>query len=213
MKLNKRSIDNLTGVHPDLVAVVKRAAKSADFYVTEGLRTQERQIALVKAGKSQTKNSRHLYGFAVDLCDCDGCYDVPDMQGIATAMKDAAAALKIPLVWGGDWKTFKDTPHFELCRKSYPDTGYAKPFVLKPGTPTRVAAGSGAAVAVTEGIPNVPAPPVELVSGLTDWQSAAEAITSFATSKHALVAVLAIGLFGWALPWAAQKWGKTWQGS
>ena len=34
-------------------------------------------------------------------------------------MKKAADMLDTPIVWGGDWKTFKDYPHFEL--KERPD--------------------------------------------------------------------------------------------
>jgi peptidoglycan L-alanyl-D-glutamate endopeptidase CwlK len=26
----------------------------------------------------------------------------------------------VPIVWGGDWRTFKDGPHFELDRRKYP---------------------------------------------------------------------------------------------
>jgi len=37
------------------------------FIVVEGLRTRERQAALVKADASHTMNSRHLTGHAVDL--------------------------------------------------------------------------------------------------------------------------------------------------
>jgi len=29
-------------------------------------------------------------------------------------MKQAAAELGVKLIWGGDWKTSKDYPHFEI---------------------------------------------------------------------------------------------------
>jgi peptidoglycan L-alanyl-D-glutamate endopeptidase CwlK len=50
------------GVHPDLVRVVERAIQitTRDFPVQEGLRTRERQAALVARGASRTMNSRHL---------------------------------------------------------------------------------------------------------------------------------------------------------
>jgi peptidoglycan L-alanyl-D-glutamate endopeptidase CwlK len=35
-------------------------------------------------------------------------------------MKTAAAELGVAIVWGGDWKSFKDGPHFELDKKVYP---------------------------------------------------------------------------------------------
>jgi len=27
---------------------------------------------------------------------------------------------KVPIIWGGDWTSFRDGPHFELNRKFYP---------------------------------------------------------------------------------------------
>ncbi len=124
-KLSRRSLDMLKGVHPDLVAVVKRAIEltSVDFVVTEGLRTLARQKKLVAEGASKTMNSRHLTGHAVDLAPWLGGtvrWDWPLFYKLADAMKQAAAELKVPLVWGGDWRTFKDGPHFELDRKKYP---------------------------------------------------------------------------------------------
>ena len=68
-KLGQRSLQNLSGVHPDLVAVVKRAIEitEQDFSVIEGVRNIDRQRQLVKSGASQTMNSRHLTGHAVDI--------------------------------------------------------------------------------------------------------------------------------------------------
>lgn len=123
MTLNIRSEKNLTGVHPDLVKVVRKAAETAQFVVTEGLRTAERQAQLVAAGASQTTKSRHLTGHAVDLAALVGNdirWDWPLYAQLAKAMKQAAQQLKIPLEWGGDWKTFKDGPHFQLPWDKYP---------------------------------------------------------------------------------------------
>lgn len=123
--LSKRSEANLSGVHPALVSVVRRALEisEVDFAVIEGLRTKERQEELVKAGASQTMNSRHLTGHAVDLAAVVGGtirWDWPLYDKIAKAVKTAATELKVAVDWGGDWKTFKDGPHFELDRKVYP---------------------------------------------------------------------------------------------
>lgn len=124
-RLSTRSISRLKGVHPDLVKVVNRAIQisTVDFAVLEGLRTAERQQQLVKAGASLTLKSRHLTGHAIDLgAMVDGKirWDWPLYHKIAEAMKDAARELKITIVWGGDWRMFKDGPHFELDRKVYP---------------------------------------------------------------------------------------------
>ena len=68
-KLGQRSLQNLSGVHPDLVSVVKRAIEitKQDFSVIEGVRNIDRQRQLVKSGASTTMNSRHLTGPAVDI--------------------------------------------------------------------------------------------------------------------------------------------------
>ena len=47
-------------------------------------------------------------------------WDWPPFHDIARAVKRAAAELAVPIVWGGDWRTFKDGPHFELDRRVYP---------------------------------------------------------------------------------------------
>ena len=123
--LSTRSLNHLEGVHPDLVRVVKLAIQSSeiDFVVLEGLRSKARQAQLLKAGASQTMNSRHITGHAVDLGACVGKevrWDWPLYHKIAKAMKQAATDLNVPIVWGGSWVKFRDGPHFELNRSKYP---------------------------------------------------------------------------------------------
>ncbi|MEQ1412641.1 M15 family metallopeptidase [Acinetobacter indicus] len=130
-KLGKRSLSNLEGVHPDLIKVVKRAIEltNVDFTVIEGLRTKERQAQLLKEKKTTTMNSRHLTGHAVDLAAWvipEGSdkgtvsWDWKHYYIIEKAMKQAASELKIPIEWGGDWKSFKDAPHWQLPFNKYP---------------------------------------------------------------------------------------------
>lgn len=151
-KLGPGSLKELKGVHPDLVSVVKRAIElsAQDFAVHDGSRTLGEQKKLVESGASQTLDSRHLSGHAVDL--------VPSINGklrwewepiynIADAVRTAAKELSIPLRWGGAWdvvftesddrpedlvadysarrkkagkKAFLDGPHFELPKAQYP---------------------------------------------------------------------------------------------
>lgn len=123
--LSKRSLQSLSGVHPDLVRVIQLAIQRTpvDFMVIEGLRSAQRQAALVKAGASRTQNSRHLSGHAVDLAawvDGQIRWDWPLYPRIAEAVKATAHELSVPVVWGGDWPRLRDGPHFELCRKVYP---------------------------------------------------------------------------------------------
>ena len=121
--LGTRSKQNLSGVHPDLVDVVKLAITitEQDFTVIEGIRNINRQRELVKAGKSTTMNSRHITGHAVDMVPWPVDWnDLERFEVMAEAMEQAAEELDIPIVWGGDWKSFYDAPHFELDRKAYP---------------------------------------------------------------------------------------------
>ena len=122
---SKRSLKNLEGVHSDLVMVVSRALEltEVDFVVVEGIRTLEKQRQYVEAGASKTMNSRHLTGHAVDLIawvDRTVNWSLTYYEKIAAAMKEAGRELGIPVEWGGDWKTFKDGPHFQLPWKEYP---------------------------------------------------------------------------------------------
>jgi peptidoglycan L-alanyl-D-glutamate endopeptidase CwlK len=121
----------LAGVHRDLVRVVERARRAVPFIVTEGVRSRERQARLVAIGASRTMNSRHLTGHAVDLAywldDGDDAveqgeirWDWPLYEQLGAAMKAAAKPLGVPIVWGGDWASFRDGPHFELDRTAYP---------------------------------------------------------------------------------------------
>lgn len=124
-KLGARSLKRLEGVHPDLVAVVKRAIEitPVDFTVLEGLRTADRQEELVRAGASKTMRSRHLTGHAVDLGAYVGGevrWDWPLYYDIAAAMKQAAIDVGVKIEWGGDWESFKDGPHFQLSWRRYP---------------------------------------------------------------------------------------------
>ncbi len=151
-KLGSKSLHELDGVHPDLVAVTKRAIELTvqDFAVHDGIRTLDEQKKLVASGASQTLDSRHITGHAVDL--------VPVINGklrwewepiykIADAVRLAARELGIPIRWGGAWdislttstdspedlvadysarrrqagkKAFIDGPHFELPKDAYP---------------------------------------------------------------------------------------------
>lgn len=123
--LNERSLKNLQGVHPDLVRVVKRADEltELEFIITEGLRDKARQRELFAKGLSKTLNSRHITGHAVDFAPIlygTVTWKTPAFLPIIKAFKKAAEELKVPIVSGGDWKTFKDYPHIELDRKFYP---------------------------------------------------------------------------------------------
>lgn len=119
-KLGAKSLRELDGVHPSLVAVVKRAIEltTQDFTVFDGLRTIEEQREHVRKGNSKTMKSKHLEGRAVDLVPWINkgprWEPLSAFKPIETAMKQAAKELGVPIVWGGDWRTFVDMPHYEL---------------------------------------------------------------------------------------------------
>ena len=107
-KLSKRSEARLTGVKPELVAVVRRAIEltTVDFGVTEGLRTVATQKKYVAQGKSQTMNSKHITGDAVDLVAYVGSkvsWELNLYDNIADAVKQAAKELGVSIKWGAAW--------------------------------------------------------------------------------------------------------------
>jgi peptidoglycan L-alanyl-D-glutamate endopeptidase CwlK len=147
-RLSYASMQKLEGVHPDLVKVVCLALdySEVDFKVLEGVRSPTRQAQLVKAGASQTLNSRHITGHAVDLgalIDGEIRWDWPLYYKIGQAMRRTSQELGVPVRWGGVWdrrladlgdnlakevqsycsrhtgKDFIDGPHFELPAELY----------------------------------------------------------------------------------------------
>lgn len=132
----QRSMQSLSGVHPDLIAVAKKAisVSKKDFSVIEGIRHIERQRQLVAQGKSKTMNSRHLTGHAIDVAPYPLSWDWEDFYLIADAFIIAAKEVDVPVRWGGNWSVkdirewdgngedlakaytgrFNDGPHFEI---------------------------------------------------------------------------------------------------
>ena len=112
-KLSSRSLAKLEGVHPDMVATVKRAIEltSVDFGVTYGVRDLAEQERLYKSGRSQTMKSKHLiqdtgYSHAVDLVAYDGSdvvWEINVYDNIADAMAEAANEVGCAIKWGAAW--------------------------------------------------------------------------------------------------------------
>lgn len=123
--LSPKSRERLKGVHADLMKVVERAIAITplEFVVLEGLRTLERQKQLLAQGRSQTLNSRHLTGHAVDIAPVENgqpIWDWPAYNRLAEFIKQAARDVDIPIEWGGDWTSFRDGPHWQLPVAKYP---------------------------------------------------------------------------------------------
>jgi peptidoglycan L-alanyl-D-glutamate endopeptidase CwlK len=135
---SERSLNNLKGVHPKLVAVVKRALELTpiDFTVLEGVRSQDRQNELWAQGRTkpgpvvtwvQTSGTHGVqgdgYGHAVDLAPYPIDWnDLRRFDQLANTMMAAARELGVTLRWGGNWdmdvviheRGESDSPHFEL---------------------------------------------------------------------------------------------------
>ena len=122
-KLGSKSTKELEGVHPNLVAVVKRTLEltPVDFSVHDGLRTAADQKAMYRKGASQldgvTKKSKHQkqsdgYGHAVDLVPYyDGAlhWEWEPLFDIAAAVAQAANELGVRIRWGGSWGEITNT--------------------------------------------------------------------------------------------------------
>tara|TARA_Y100001958_G_C20988278_1_gene376770 strand:+ start:76 stop:525 length:450 start_codon:yes stop_codon:yes gene_type:complete len=108
-KLSSTSSARLIGVNEELVNVVEKAIKitNIDFGVTCGMRTREEQQALVDSGASQTMNSKHLEGNAVDVVAYVGSritWELNVYDDIADAFKSAAQDLGVGIRWGAAWQ-------------------------------------------------------------------------------------------------------------
>jgi peptidoglycan L-alanyl-D-glutamate endopeptidase CwlK len=116
---SQKSLDKLSTVAQPLQQVFKEAITNSpyDFSITEGIRSKERQQQLYDEGKSQTLNSKHIVGKAVDIAVfVDGAvtWDMKYYKQVAEHILAVAKLNDVSLTWGGNWKSFKDGPHFEL---------------------------------------------------------------------------------------------------
>jgi muramidase (phage lysozyme) len=114
---------NLNSVEPSLAQVVRRAQQANPnlrFVVGSGKRDAELQKEAVRWGWSRTEDSNHLDGNAVDIWPVDEqgrvFFEEGTQRAIAKAIKGAAAEMGVSLRWGGNFKSFRDLPHFELVR-------------------------------------------------------------------------------------------------
>lgn len=139
----------LAKVHPALASransmIQMLAGSGIPILITQSLRTWEEQDALYAKGRTVAPigdkfivtnakggQSYHNFGLAVDIVilDAIGKADWDTAHpGWAAA---AQAGKSVGLEWGGDWKKFKDLPHFQFtgdldlptCRTLYTKGG------------------------------------------------------------------------------------------
>ena len=88
-----------------------------NIFITETLRTKERQKYLFAQGRTRpgkvvtwTLNSNHFNGLAWDMA----CSDPSDLYDRIVLTKVGKIAGKLGITWGGTWKDSYDAPHFEV---------------------------------------------------------------------------------------------------
>ena len=128
-QLSSRSLNNLEGVHPDMVKVVERGIEITpyDFGVSRGLGTIEEQREYVRTGKSTTMDSKHLpqadgFSHAVDLfviVNGEVTWEHKYFRKVIQALFTAAIELGVQIEAGALWRDFLDSPHIQLNGKYY----------------------------------------------------------------------------------------------
>jgi peptidoglycan L-alanyl-D-glutamate endopeptidase CwlK len=127
-RFSKQSLDRLATCHPDLQRLLHEVIKEFDVIVLCGHRSVAEQSRLYAQGRTAPGKKvtnidgvrikgRHNYkpALAVDLAPYPLDWsDTERFREMGSKVKEVAARLEIPATWGGDWKRFKDLPHFEL---------------------------------------------------------------------------------------------------
>ena len=122
-KFGKRSKERLRGIDARLVSVLNELVKIMDVTIIEGLRSEQRQEKLLKAGSTKTKFSKHITGKAVDLAPYPIDWNDRDrFHYMGGMIRGIAKQLNVPVRWGGDWDSdgetkdnrFDDLVHVEI---------------------------------------------------------------------------------------------------
>ena len=132
------TIERISKLHPSVRNEVSKIINECDkaltgrakVRITQGLRTFEEQQKLYnqrpKVTNAKAGQSFHNYGLAVDIVllidkDGDGKFETAswdtktdwDADKIADWMEVVQVFKKYGWKWGGEFKSFKDLPHFE----------------------------------------------------------------------------------------------------
>ena len=122
--MSSRSIEDLTPETQELYhkfAVIMKA-KNIPYIVTCTFRSQQEQDALYEQGRTKpgqivtwTRKSRHTDREAFDIAILKNGKISWNVDDYLEAGKIGRA---VGLVWGGDFKTSKDRPHFEKPKEA-----------------------------------------------------------------------------------------------
>jgi peptidoglycan L-alanyl-D-glutamate endopeptidase CwlK len=118
-KLSAASQRRLDGAHPllrQLFAVVAAETSIAILDGQRGRAAQERAVALGRSHAHFGQSAHNwLPALALDVVPHPIDWnDLPRFRALAALVKAKAGELGIPIAWGGDWRTLKDMPHYEL---------------------------------------------------------------------------------------------------
>lgn len=129
---SRKSAERLADCHPALIALMDAAIESSpvDMTILCGHRTEVEQTAAFNKGASKVEwpNSRHnrVPALAVDVAPyIDGrlSWDWPHYYPMAKHIKSTWNGLPFEITdgwrleWGGDWRSFKDGPHWQIVRE------------------------------------------------------------------------------------------------
>lgn len=116
----------LDGVDPRLRGVIEAAMVEAGegWRITEGIRSKERQAQLYAQGRTapgnivtNTMNSQHLNGNAIDVALIENGkanWDFGRYGQFNNIVQRIAQERGVPVTWGGNFKSIKDGPHFQI---------------------------------------------------------------------------------------------------
>lgn len=106
---------------PELVRLIKYASKSydVDIRVLTVRQEEKYQNEAYNSGHSELKYPLSAHNLpvseAVDVMPNNATWDeIYKFKRLGAHIKKCAERLDIDIIWGGDWKTLKDYPHFEI---------------------------------------------------------------------------------------------------
>lgn len=124
-RFSKKSLMRLITCHQDLQTLFNEVIKIYDCTILCGHRNKEDQEKAVREGKSKLHypNSKHNTSpsLAADVApypiDWDDVGRFKEFASHVKSVRDQLLAdgkIDSNIEWGGDWKTFKDYPHWEI---------------------------------------------------------------------------------------------------
>ena len=118
-KFGKRSLANLKTCHPDLQKIMTAAILWVDFSVVCGHRSEKKQTEAYQNGYSKLEFPLSKHNIApskaVDVIPYPTGYkNIKKFNELAKVIKTEATRLNIDIVWGGNFRTWKDYPHWQL---------------------------------------------------------------------------------------------------